>query len=242
MKTKCITTIKSARKNIEKYDEFISFILLCDSPGYRMKSYGSSCLLEIGGNKLLDIQIQTINSYFENKEIILCVGFDSSSIIKYVRNSYKNINIRIVENQLYDKTNSCESLRLCLNNTLNDKVFVIDGSILLNYNIFANLSFKDNLLFTQNKSNNFEIGFNINEKNLVEYISYGAYNVWSEILYLNSATDSMRKLLINEQFKNKLIFEAINELIKNKNHFKPVNHKYNFEKINNIKTYHKLRK
>lgn len=242
MKTKCITTTRSARKSIEKYNEFVSFIFLCDSPGYRMKSYGSSCLLEIGGTRLLDIQMQTINSYFTNKEIILCVGFDASSIIKYVKNSYKNTNVRIVENQLYDKTNSCESLRLCLNNTPNDKIFIIDGSILLDYNIFNNFQFKDNFLFTQNKCNNFEIGFNLNEKNLVEHISYGAHNIWSEILYLGSATDSMRKLLLNDQFKNKLIFEAINELIKNKNNFKSISSKYNLEKINNIKTYHKLRK
>jgi NDP-sugar pyrophosphorylase family protein len=207
-----------------------------------MKSYGSSCLLEISGIKLLDVQIQTINSYFSNKEIILCVGFDSSSIIKYVRNSYKNLNLRIVENQLYEKTNSCESLRLCLNNTLNNKIFVIDGSILLNYNIFSGISLKENILFTQNKSNNFEIGFNTNERNLIEHISYGAYNIWSEIFYLSSATDAMRKLLSNEQFKNKLIFEAINELIKNKNNFKSIDQNHNFEKINNIKTYHKLRK
>lgn len=242
MKTKCITTTRIGKNKIEKCDEFISFILLCDSPGYRMKSYGSSSLLDINGSKLLDIQINAIKSYFTNIEILLCVGFDASSIIKYTRSSYKNINIRIVENQIYEHSNSCESLRLCLNNTSNNKVCVIDGSILLNQNIFNNIPLKENLLFTQNKQTNFEIGFNINEHNLIEHISYGAHNVWSEIIYLNSATDNIKKLLLNGQFKNRFIFEAVNELIKGKNYFKSFSHKHNLEKINNIKVYHKLRK
>lgn len=242
MKTKCVTTIKNQKNKEYKCSEFVSFIIICDSPGYRMKSYGASPLLDIGNLKLLDIQIKAIKNCFTNFEIILCVGFDSSSIIKYVRNNLKNINIRIVENQLYEQTNSCESLRLSLNNICNNKVFVLDGSLVLNENIFHNFSTKDNVLFSQTKQNDFEIGFNINENNVIEHVSFGASNIWSEILYTNNATDGMKKLLFNGSYKKKLIFELINDLIQSKYSFKAKIHKHNLEKVNNIKTYHNLRK
>jgi NDP-sugar pyrophosphorylase family protein len=97
MKTRCI---QQAKKTIKITNELITVIILCDTPGYRMKSYGPLPLITINNQKLIDLQIQAIQKTFSNFEIIICVGFDAEKICKYIRQKYSNLNIRVVENQL----------------------------------------------------------------------------------------------------------------------------------------------
>jgi len=225
------------------YQDFVTFVIICDLHGYRMKSYGSTSLLQIGQDKLIDSQIKIIDHFFSKYEIILCLGFDAESTIKYIRQKYShNNNIRIIENQLFEKYNSCESLRLSLNNTVNDKIFVIDGGILLNKQCFKNMSLDNNYLFSQSISDGLDIGFNINENKKIEYISYGGSSVWSEILYINGKDiEFLKRVLSTGNFKNKFIFEVINELIKMKITFLPLKNKIPVKKINNIKSYNDIK-
>ena len=72
--------------------------------------------------RLIDIQIEAIQKIFPLYEIIVCVGFDSEKVCKYIRQKYRNINIRIVENQIFSNSNSSESTRIALNNISNDKI------------------------------------------------------------------------------------------------------------------------
>lgn len=235
--------LRQSIKRHQSYDDLITFIILCDLPGYRMKSYGPSCLLEIGKEKLIDHQISIIKSIFNHVEIILCLGFESEHTIKYLLHNKNKHNIKIIENQLFDKYYSCESLRLALNVTHNTKIFILDGSLLIHKDIFKNLSFDNNLLFSQQSNDDFEIAFNINEYKTVEHVSYGATIPWSEVLFLNThCVNELKKILSTGNFKNKFIFEAINELIKHNIEFKPHKTKYNIKKINNIKNYHEIRK
>jgi CTP:phosphocholine cytidylyltransferase-like protein len=244
MKTK--QSIKKKPKNLIKrsqsYDDLTTFIILCDLPGYRMKSYGPSCLLEIGKVKLIDHQISIIKSIFNHVEIILCLGFESEHTIKYLLHSKNKHNVKIIENQLFDRYYSCESLRLALNITNNSNIFVLDGSLLIHKDIFKSLSFEHNLLFSQPQNDDFEISFNINEDKVIEHISYGATIPWSEILFINAEyINELKRILSTGNFKNKFIFEAINELIKHNIEFKPHKTKYSIKKINNIKNYHDIR-
>jgi len=245
MKTKQSIKKKSRQiiKRHQSYDDPTTFIILCDLPGYRMKSYGPCCLLEIGREKLIDHQISIIKSVFNNVEIILCLGFESEYTIKYLLHNKNKHHIKIIENQLYDKYYSCESLRLALNITNHSNLFILDGSLLISKDIFKNLSFENNLLFSQQQNDDFEISFNVNENKIIEHISYGATIPWTEILFINSAhINEFKRILSTGNFKNKFIFEAINELIKHNIEFKPHKTKHNIKKINNIKNYHDIRK
>ena len=87
---RCITSPR-AKKDYKPRNDLMTIILLCDSPGYRMKSYGPPSLITIANNKLIDIQIEAISKAFKYYEIILCVGFDAEKISKYIRNKYGNI-------------------------------------------------------------------------------------------------------------------------------------------------------
>lgn len=236
------TKNKSIKNN--KQSELISVVLVCDSPGYRMKSYGPLSLVSIKNLKLIDHQIQAIINTFENYEIVLCLGFDSEKVCRYIRSKYKSKNIRIVENQLYNSSNSCESLRISLNNILNNKIIVCDGNLLLNKKslniINTNISCA---LFEKKPTENLEVGFNKDDFNNIQYFSYGAKYIWSEICFLNGEAiiEDLRKILTSYDSKTRFIFEAINELIKMRYEFKAIQNQHPIIKLNNIKTYNNFK-
>jgi len=243
MKTKCIISPKAGLLP-KTTSELVTVILLCDSPGYRMKSYGPLPLINIAKKKLIDLQIQAIQQTFVNNEIILCVGFDAEKICKYVRTFHNKTNIRIVENQLFNSCNSCESARIALNNTLNDKIVICDGNLLLNSKSLSLIQSHETCVLTEtNPSENLEIGININEKHDAEYFSFGAKAIWSEILYLHNfeTVELFRKIIVSQDNKSKFLFEALNELLKTKHKIKCIPNKHQLQKISNIKTYHAIK-
>lgn len=224
----------------EQHD-LITVVLLCDNPGYRMKSYGPISLISIDSKKLIDIQIETIRSVFPKCEIIVCLGFDCEKVCKYVRSKYVD-GVRVVENQLYSTTNSCESLRLCLNNTNNNKILICDGNLLLNKRSISLIDItKPCALVESEPSDTLEIGVNIN-KNIAQFFSFGAKYLWSEILFLAGVDiiESLRKILSNGN-RSRFVFEAINELINMKYEIKTISNKQPLHKVNNIKTYHNIK-
>lgn len=244
MKNKTCIISPKANKDKSINEELITIVLLADSPGYRMKSYGAIPLIQFKNKKLIDIQIQQISNTFKNFELIICVGYDSDKVCKYIKQKYRNKNIRIVENQIYAQSNSCEGVRLCLNNIYNNKILICDGSIIFNEDIL-NFITKNNccIAVEEQENNDLEIGVNIGEKGYIEHFGFGAHTIWSEMIYLNNEDiiDSLRKIISGDNYKNKFLFEGLNELIKTKHKLAVVKNDYPINKINNIKTYHKLR-
>lgn len=242
-KNKFITQAKAKKVEVKK-NEMYTFIILADTPGYRMKSYGPTSLISFKDKKLIDIQIQSIANHFKNFEIILCCGFEIDKVYKHIRNNYDSVNIRLVENQLYNNSNVCESARLSLNNTTNSMVYILDGNLILTDELFADRINESYVYIQDNSYENFEVGININENNDIEYFSYGGIKPWSEIMFLHSKemVDSFRKIVSNVEFKNKFIFEALNDLIKIKSNMRYlVNNNEPIIKVNNIKTYHTIK-
>jgi hypothetical protein len=242
-KTKTNKTKKS--KDLPQHPSLITVILLCDLPGYRMKSYGPTSLIDITPRKkLIDFQIDAIKKVFLNFEIILCCGFDCEKMCKYVREKYSSINIRIVENQAFGSSNSCESARLCINNTNNDNILILDGNLLFNQKTIKLIPINQTCVVIENKElESFDIGVNTDEKNHAQHFSFGAYKVWSEILYLHGKdiVENVRKFLIHPESKKKFLFEAINDVLKNKHEIRCIENQYVIHKINNIKTYHDIK-
>lgn len=240
-KTKQRTKTKAKKPAQKNTDELISIILLSDSAGYRMKSYGPVCLVNISNRKLIDIQIQAINKIFPKNEIIVCGGFEVEKIVKYLQSKYKTTNIRVVENQLYNNSNSCESIRLALNNTFNDKILICDGNLLFESKVLKLINKNTSCaLAEKHPSKNMEIGINIDASNNIQHFSFGAKHIWSEMLFLHNSEiiDDFRKIVNNLDNKNKFMFEVLNELISINYNIALIENTYSIEKINNIKTYH----
>jgi len=250
-KQKCITSPKKRLRKkdqettIDGVSDLITIVMICDTPGYRMKSYGPPSLIKIGERKLIDHQIEAIQSRLSNFEIILCVGFDAERVGKYIRNNYPDVNVRIVENQIFNDSNTCEGMRLALNNTNNDKVLVLDGNIMFSADILSQIKVSQSCVLGESEpSDNLEIGFNLNESEQIEHFAYGASQLWSEIFFLSSreAVDTLRKIISNTDYKTKFMFEALNDLIKTRHKMTMISNQHPIKKINNIKTYHKIRR
>jgi hypothetical protein len=241
MKKYCITSVKKpkhVKQDNDKIEEPISVVLLYDAAVNRMKSYGPIALFNINEQtKIIDYHISFIHAHFTNPEIVICVGSDSEKIIKYVQTRYHNTNIRIVENQIYQDTNTCESLRLCLNNISSSNILLINALTLpkkINKTPQSGV-----MLYIANNSKKSDIGANINENNKVEHMSFYAKNTWLDIMWVSnkSIITTIKKILAQDSYKKKMWFELINEMIARK-----INIDYSIVnedilKIDNLKQY-----
>ena len=234
-----ITSPKHSLNKTIKTKDLISIILLSENHGYRMKSYGPISLIKIGHSTLLEKQIESIKSCFDNFEIILCSGFGTLKTVNFIKNKFSDLNIRIVENQIHYNSNCCESARLCLNNTNNNKVLFCSGGILLTEFNLNLIDLDANCILMQKDcyNDNFEIGV-IENNGKLENFALGIKNkFWSEIFYLNGHKDInlFSSIISNTEYKNKFMFEAINEMNK-KTYIKTLHTNKPLTKIDNIKT------
>lgn len=222
-----------------KIKEFVTIILLSENHGHRMKSYGPISLIKIGGKTLIEKQIEAIKSCFVNFEIIVCSGFETSKIVLFIKNKFPNLNIRVVENQMHYTSNCCESARLCLSNTTNNKILFCNGGVLINSSHLNLINLEKNCILVQDESydSNFEVGV-IENNNILENFSIGIKNkYWSEILYLNDEKEinNLYAIISNPEYKNRFMFEAINEINKNLN-IHVIKTSKPLTKLDNIKT------
>lgn len=219
--------------------ELVTIIILGEDHGHRMKSHGPLSLINFGEKTIIEKQVETIKSCFTNFEIILCSGFEVTKVANFIKSKFSNINIRIVENQMHYHSNCCESARLCLNNTMNNRIILFDGSIIINNNHLQKVNLDTSCILIQNSpyNSNFEVGV-IHNDNLLENMSIGLKSkYWSEILYLYGHKDinHFSNIISNPDFKNKFMFEAINEMNK-KSKLLVVENSDLSIKIDNIKT------
>jgi hypothetical protein len=232
-----ITSVKREQSN--KLTDFVTFILLSENYGHRMKSYGPVSLLKIKDKSLLEQQIDCIKAVFLNYEVIICSGFETFKTVEFVKENFSNINIRIVENQMHFNSNCCESVRLCLSNTMNTKVVISSGAVLFDVEHLSKINLGKTCILSQNRddSSGLEIGV-VQNKDKLENLSLGLKtDNWSEIFYLNGTQDVKQfySIVSNTDFKNKFIFEAINAFVdKNKVFVSKVDQ---VSKIDNIKKY-----
>lgn len=236
----CIVSPKSENNRVKR-DEKLTFILLAENYGYRMKSYGPLSLIEIGEKTLLEHQINAITSTFKDFEIILCSGFETQKVYNFIQSKFPpSLPIRVVENQVYYHSNCCEGVRLCMNNTMNDKIVICGGGVLLTVDYLKSLNTRRSSIVCQDSSKtlNFDVGI-IENSGRVENLSLAVKDkVWTELLYVTGGpmVKSFYNTISKSEFKNKFLFEAINswrgkkQLHVEQNLDKPVT------KIDNIKT------
>jgi len=238
--------ITSVHGSNERSDDLITIILFSEKAGHRMKSYGPTPLIKLGRRTLLDEQISAIKSVYSNFELIICAGFDCEKIVKFVREKYSSMNIRIVENQMYHHSNCCESARLCLNNTTNDKILLCNGDLLIKTDVISLVAGKySHVIAEAHGPSDMEIGITVDEDGHATHFSYGIENKWSEIIFLHDSNtiETFRKIVSGTDYKTKFLFEALNDLNKTKCQLRVVkNSQAPLIKIDNIKTYHKVRK
>jgi CTP:phosphocholine cytidylyltransferase-like protein len=179
-----------------------------------MKTKGHTSLTQIKNAKLLDYHIRYLTEIFPKNEIILCVGFDANKIQEHIASKYSNHNIRIVENQSFNETNSCEGLRLCLNNINNTNILIVGGDLFFHKEALSALDTKNNCLIFEDKNPTLDIGINTDGKKL-EHMDVGLNAKWPEIIFINQqeAITFLKSKLNREDFRKKFMFEVINTML-----------------------------
>jgi len=226
--------------------EVITVAILGENHGYRMKSYGPISLINLHGKTLLEKQINTIKSAYQNYEIIICTGFETDKIGNYIREKYPLDDIRMVENQIYLNSNCCESTRLCVNNTLNQRMLIMGGGIEIVPAHLEMLSVNQTSVVVQPQSSdsNFEVGCIIVDGNL-SHLTYGVGgHFWTEMIFLHGrdTIDLFQRIVSDSDFKNKFLFEAINNLAEKREVSVVVNHEKRINKVDNLKSLRKSMK
>lgn len=208
--TRFITNIKSVKHKRKKLD--IAVAILSAGIGQRIKSHEPRSMLKINNNTLIDNQISVINQCFSDPEIIGVFGYDCQKICKKVGDK-----IRVVENQLYESTNTAESMRLAFNNTNKKGFLFLHGDLFFNKETLLNIEYNKSFVVVDNKGRfeDKEAGLTI-VNNKASIFSYGLKSKWCQIAFFTG-----KELKIARQFFNKfegpdkkmLSFEVLNSMI-----------------------------
>ena len=197
----------------KSYDDNISVAILGNETDYRVRSYGPKCLLKHGSSTIIQNQIKLIGETPCVSDLVIVLGFECEKIINYIPE-----HVRIVENQLYQATNSAESLRLAVNNSVADKIFFIHGDLIFNKETFDNLDFSKSFVVVDSKNQiaDDEVGITI-VNNRATFFSYGLDTKWCQMAYIRGKEFSILKSLYSKPGKDKLYtFEMLNMIIDKK--------------------------
>lgn len=190
----------------------IQAVILAAGVGARTKSYEPRCLLKFGKKTILENQIEILTERFSKCDITVVAGCEANKVIKKIGKT-----ARIVENQLFESTNSGESLRLAVNNTLHDTIMFMHGDLVISEGIFDKIDLGKSFLLIddQDKFEEKEVGVTV-VNNCATVLSYNLPTKWCQIAYLApNETAILRKIFAKPDLNTKflLTFEVINKII-----------------------------
>ena len=204
----------------------LSVIIPVAGMAHRMKSYGPKCLLPINRRySILDKIILNIQNTFPFSEIIVVVGFEADRVIKTLSRK-----IRIVENSNYKTASIVESLRLGINNSVNDNLLIVYGDLIFNAGCLNDITKHGSsmIIDTKDKFDDEEIGVTVVDA-MVTRFAYGLETKWSHIAYLDE--------LCQDKTNNKMYpFELFNTVLTDGGSFRSVEPKgMNIKEIDSLK-------
>ncbi len=208
----------------------LSIIILGGQAGYRMRSYGNKSLLRDKYNKtVIENQTEIFGLYFPHSEIILTTGFEADKVI---RNTPKGV--RIVENQLFEKTNEVEEARLAVNNAMYDSVLLVFGDIYFNQALMRDFQNKESTILVDDKEEMLanDVGVRIVD-NYATIFSYGILTPrWTKIVYLTGKEFKIFKQFVSDRNNaNLFLFEALNFVLDKNGQLKTQKTHYSHEII-----------
>tara|TARA_R100000008_G_scaffold47035_1_gene27793 strand:+ start:403 stop:1107 length:705 start_codon:yes stop_codon:yes gene_type:complete len=189
----------------------ICVAILSAGNGSRIKSYEPRSLLKIKGRYLIDHQVDTLNECFEHPEIISVVGCHANRVIKKSKGR-----TRIIENQLYEESNSSESLRLAFNNSQCTNMLFMHGDLYFNEHTLRVPFDKSFVIIdTKQRFKDNEVGLT-KHNGMLTTLSYGLPHKWAQIAFVTGNEYKILRQIFNKyecQDKKKLSFEIINMIL-----------------------------
>lgn len=190
----------------------LQVIILAAGAGSRTKSYEPRCLLKYNNKVILDSQVEIIKNRFTKSEITVVGGIEGYKIVKRLEKD-----MRFVENQIHEDSNSGESLKLGINNSILDNILFLHGDLVFSESILNKIDMDKSCLLIDNsgKIEEKEVGVTVVDGKAT-VLSYNLPTKWCQIAYLSqNETNILRKLLVRTDFNTRylLTFEIINKMI-----------------------------
>lgn len=203
-----IPKVETGRKNlIDK----CTFIIMASSPMANVKKFGCPLINDNYDDDVLNLYLDGINSICKTPNIIIVGGFQIKKLLKHQRrNEYI-----VIENVLYEMTNSAEDLRIGMNGSRNSPVAVFDSHFLPSYTSMSLLFEKKAescVIYSKRKAD--IVGCDISETGYVNFFGYKCSAKLKGAYYLSHVdADKIRKRVTGSTFnRNKFDFEMITEL------------------------------
>ena len=211
MGSRFTTKITSKAKSYHNMSDTVIAILGAGI-GSRIKSHEPRSLIKIDNKTLLEHQIHTIQECFETPEIIAVVGCKAEKVIKKIRGS-----VRIVENQIYETTNTSESMRLAFNNSLKSSFLFMHGDLYFNTSTLSDIDYSKSFVIVDTKKmiSDKEVGLTVCN-NIATIFSYGLPTKWCQMAYITGKELKILKNIFNKfdiTQKKMLSFEILNKMI-----------------------------
>lgn len=193
--------------------ENLGFIICGSYPTNGVKSNGSKLLATHNGSTLLDYHLDLINSVCENPEIIVVSGVSTKDLLRHPRKS----EYIIVENQMYEFSNTAEDLRIGLLALRSPNLIYIDSGFLPTVKSLKYLlGHKDRTTkaFLKDEKDENYVGVNIGNNGYIANYSFKTQNTLAGMYYINpNDIGRIRKRTINKNFsKNLFTFELLSDL------------------------------
>lgn len=198
-------------KNLE-IENNTSVILLA-AGNYKYFKRSVSTIELPNGEIVLERQLKAIKKYLPNADITVVLGHDLKYSLSKI--SEKIQNIRIVINEKFAETNNTKSLYLSILAGQKENLLVINGDILFDYTYIKDCVGKQSTVVIDKTGQITpdEPG-TIISNGVVENISHGLDDIWSQIVFLrNEEKQKCKRLISIEKNWNKYLYEILNLVI-----------------------------
>jgi len=98
----------------------------------------TKCMVKVNGTTLIDHCLNIITQYPLSK-IVLVIGFKGEKLKEYLGNSYNNIPIEYVNNDIYDKTNNIYSLYLAKEYLEKEDTILLESDLIFEKSVIDKL-------------------------------------------------------------------------------------------------------
>lgn len=115
-------------------------IILAAGEGKRLRPLTNlkpKCLLELNGTTILEHQLRNLEEY-GIREVVITVGYHAELILRNIRRRKPGLNVRFIQNPIFDKTNTVYSLWLAREETRTDFLY-LNGDVVFHKQILARL-------------------------------------------------------------------------------------------------------
>ncbi|WBL59219.1 aminotransferase class I/II-fold pyridoxal phosphate-dependent enzyme [Stutzerimonas stutzeri] len=112
-------------------------IILAAGKGSRLGSYtrhNTKCMLEVNGEKLIDLSLQNL-AYCGVKKAILVVGYQKANLIEYLGNRKFGVEIIYISNDDFDTTNNIYSLYLAREYLAQEDTLLLESDLIYDRSI-----------------------------------------------------------------------------------------------------------